>query len=52
MVIIYILYIIYYIYIIYYNNNNNKNYILYKRSYKMSFEMDLIYGVRNTYARI
>ena len=41
MVIIYILYIIYYIlYIIY-----NKNKILYKRSYKMSFEMDLIYGV-------
>ena len=38
MVIIYILYIIYYLY---YNKNN----ILYKRSYKMSFEMDLIYGV-------
>ena len=37
MVIIYILYIIYYLYY-------NKNYILYKRSYKMSFEMDLIYG--------
>ena len=38
MVIIYILYIIYYLY---YNNN----YILYKRSYKMNFEMDLIYVV-------
>ena len=41
MVIIYILYIIYYLYY-------NKNKILYKRSYKMSFEMDLIYlGVKH-----
>ena len=38
MVIIYILYIIYYLYY-------NKNKILYKIYYKMSFEMDLIYGV-------
>ena len=45
MVIIYILYIIYYLYY-------NKNKILYKISYKMSFEMDLIYGVWNTHARI
>ena len=45
MVIIYILYIIYYLYY-------NKNKILYKRSYKMSFEMDLVYGVFYTPARI
>ena len=40
MVIIYILYKYNILYLYY-----NKNYILYKRSYKMSFEMDLIYGV-------
>ena len=45
MVIIYILYIIYYLYY-------NKNKILYKDYYKMSFEMDLIYWVFHTHARI
>ena len=40
MVIIYIYYIKYIIYLYY-----NKNKILYKIYYKMSFEMDIIYGV-------
>ena len=42
MVIIYIYYILYYLYY-------NKNYILYKRSYKLSFEMDIIYCVCETH---